>query len=103
MNRREFLAAVAATGTVRLDASAPSRFSARPPVVHLDSESDIFACEREAQFIEGHFSSLLRTRTLPVARQHTAVSPIPAGYNRVDELISEAQFGTAPGSNLRDD
>src|SRR4051794_30698565 len=100
MNRREFLAAVAAARSVHLQGSTRSRFGARPTVTHLDARTDIFACEREAQVIEEHMYTLLQTRALPLSPHFTGVSPIPAQYKAIDENIHEAEFSTAVSSGF---
>jgi Flp pilus assembly protein TadD len=87
MNRRQFLAALAAAGLIPpLPASAQNPF---------DPDADDFPLEKQAQEIAAHLNRFTGTRTLPFAPTLQGVSPLPARYTTIAENISKAEYNPA--------
>src|SRR4051794_31722361 len=85
MTRREFLAAVSVSVPVR-----GARYTSY--VSFVAPESDDFACEREAQKIEGELKRLLTTKSLPLAPTFRGRSPLPSAFKATAEGVSEAVY-----------
>lgn len=103
MDRREFLAALAAAGVFSHESLAASSFSVRfrkpsPYAAYIPlirPDADAYSCEREARVVESHLNALLQRHSLPLAPGFRGISPLPVRYVPVAEHTSEAQFDAA--------
>ena len=103
MNRRQFLATLAATGFVR-----PRHCAAAPFPVHFRKAgpqdalapyilpgNDEFAGEKAAMEIEAILRELPKTRALPLAPDFRGGSPVPARYVPVAPGCLQAEFDSS--------
>jgi len=105
MNRRDFLAALAAIGFIPPEAPAltpyPVRFRKPSPYEsvfqHIQPGSDEFAAEKEALAIESILNRLIETKSLPIVSDFRAPSPFPSRYLSIAIGVSRAEFD--PGAS----
>lgn len=104
MNRRDFLAAFAATSFFaskgHASASFPVKFRQQPawaPLMDLvEAGSDEFAGEKIAMEIESRLREAVQTNTPPFAPDCTGISPAVTEYRDIAPGVSKAVFGKDP-------
>jgi tetratricopeptide (TPR) repeat protein len=102
-NRREFLAAFAATGLFasRLHASSPFPVRFRQPPQYATASqfaeggSDEFPGEKAAMEIESSLRASVKETRIPIAANCGGFSPAPSTYRAIAPGVSEAVFGNS--------
>ena len=107
MERREFLAALAALGLLPCRGSGAIHYAAhfrRPnpfdaALVHIDPGSDEFPREKQAQEIEKRLAAMLQGEPLPLAANFRGTPPLPRNYKHIADGVAEAEFTDAETSD----
>ncbi|HWD99558.1 MAG TPA: VCBS repeat-containing protein, partial [Bryobacteraceae bacterium] len=90
MNRRRFIAGIAAAGLFpQFPIQAQNQFESAP---------EDFPLEKEALQIAAHLKRLPETRTLPLAPGFYGISPMPSRYVSLAEGVSKAEYD--PSANV---
>ena len=101
MNRRDFLAAFAATGLFaskgHASAPFPVKFRRQPPYAHalamVEPGLDEFPAEKAALQVEARLQTAFQDGKLPCAPGCRGVSPKPREYRNVAPGVAAAVFG----------
>jgi Flp pilus assembly protein TadD len=105
MNRRDFLAAFAATAFFeqkQAHAASPLNihFRQRPPYARIldfaEPGTDEFPAEKIAKQIEADLAAIAQSGTLPLAPGATGKSPAPVRYREIAPGLETAEFGADP-------
>jgi tetratricopeptide (TPR) repeat protein len=102
LGRREFLAAISSCSLVASRGSAWERYPVhlRKPgpytgaLAHIESGTDDFRFEKEAQEIEGRLGAMMTSGSLPLAPDFKGSAPLPARYVPVAEGVGKAEYGS---------
>jgi tetratricopeptide (TPR) repeat protein len=107
IERREFLAALAALGLLPFRGSGAIHYAAhfrRPnpfdaALAHIDPGSDEFPREKQAQEIEKRLAAMLQGEPLPLAANFRGTPPLPRNYKHIADGVAEAEFTDAETSD----